>query len=218
MSNKRKKSSTNSTVQKIKKCKIEKIIPNEIIIEILSYLMIDLFHVEYNNHGIIKRKNKDDLFRPMNIINNMMLTSRNFKYLFEMCFKEFFVKDFKVTLDLNLTRGHLMKSVILNSILYVNLSRSQNYFLTLMDEIDNYLNFSTTCVSESNHEKIYNLFKHLCCFDTFYDIISGFHIPIYNSVTNNTYCSCTGRSTIYCDHTLTDRYRNNLNDYYFNYD
>jgi hypothetical protein len=210
---KRKENPTDLTVQN-KKHKIEKIISNEIIIEILNCLMINLFHVEYNDYEIVKKRDKEDVARPINVIKSMMLTSRNFKHLFEMCFKEFFVKNFKVTLNLNLTRGHLMKSVILNSILYVNLSRSQNYFLMLMDSYS-----PVTYSSESDYEKIYNIFRHLGCYDTFYDIIKGFHIPIYNSVLNETFCSCTGRSTVYCNRTLDDfnRFRN-FNDYYFDYD
>jgi len=151
---------------------------SELIIEIFKYLMLDLFHIEWNGYGGIEIKKKSDPLLPLNVIKNMMLTSKEYKNLFEICFKEMFVKEFNM--DLNF-KGGLLKNVIHSSILHSISLRMRNRLLMLDG------NYSMVC-EISVYEKIMDgVFKSIGCYGVFHEL---FYIMISTSL-NEFICSCS---------------------------
>src|SRR5277367_1711908 len=151
---------------------------SELIIEIFKYLVLDLFHVEWDGYYNIKIKKKSDSLLPLNVIKNMMLTSKEYKNLFEICFKEMFIKEFNV--DLNF-KGGLLKNVIHSSILHSISLRMRNRLLMLDG------NYSMVC-EISVYEKIMDgVFKSIGCYGVFHEL---FYIMISTSL-NEFICSCS---------------------------
>src|SRR5277367_5075027 len=102
-------------------------IPNKIIVSMLNYLISDLFCIEYNNFGMVVERVYEDPFHPINVINNVRLTSKNFKLLFELFFNKTFAVNFKIDLEL-VAENDFWKNVIHGSVLGLHVLNGQNYY------------------------------------------------------------------------------------------
>jgi hypothetical protein len=149
---------------------------SELIIEIFKYLVLDLFRVEYDKFYDIKIRKRSDPLLPLNVIKNMMLTSKEYKNLFEICFKEMFVEEFNV--DLRYDSKHLLKNVIYSSILYTSSLRMYNRLLMLDG------NYFKVC-EIGVHEKSMNMmFKSIGCYRVFHELFY-----VMTNISDDCYCS-----------------------------
>jgi len=143
---------------------------NELIVEIFRYLVFNLLHIEYK-HGDVNIKKKSNPLLPLIVMRNVMLTSKEFKNLFEICFKEIFGEKFKVDLKKGAS-SHLLKNVVRSSVIHLSSLRTENRILT-MDGDD-----SMNCELNVYGINMFDMFKWLGCFNVFYDMYYIINIPL----------------------------------------
>ena len=137
--------------------------PNELIIEILNYLTTDLLHV-HMIQGIIQIKKKSNPRHPMNIIKNVSLVSKEFKYHFEITFEKKFTEKFNINL-INFGGVAIFQKIIHHSIYHINSLRIQSQIYKSIYDSDQLILYHFNLESQEKH--IYHLFKTLGCFEKF---------------------------------------------------
>ena len=115
--------------------------PSELIITMFEHLVLDLLHVEYDYYEFMKVR------KIPNIIRNISQTSKEYKCLFEIVFKEIFSEQFGINLNLRMAHGHLLENVIYSSEFHL---KSVNYDLYA--------------------EELNRVFRKLGCFQKFRDL------------------------------------------------
>jgi hypothetical protein len=160
-------------LKQVKRIKIS--FPNELILEIFKFLVIDLLCVDVR----IAFKKKSDPLLPLNVVRNMRLISKEYKNLFEICFKDKFSERYKVDLCLKGGRGYFFKNVVRSSVIYLSSLRTQNKIL-MMDG-----DYSMNCEINRCENEMCDVFRWLGCFNVFYEMFYILNIPL-----DEFFCSC----------------------------